>query len=47
LAKVAERDAAVAAQAAGKRFAGEADPYRKQDEDAEVDAEDDGRAADG
>jgi ribosome-binding factor A len=29
LREVAERDAAVAAQAAGKRFAGESDPYRK------------------
>lgn len=29
LRSVAERDAAVAAQAAGKRFAGDADPYRK------------------
>jgi ribosome-binding factor A len=33
LAQVAERDAAVAAHAAGKRFAGDADPYRKPDDD--------------
>jgi ribosome-binding factor A len=39
LAKVAERDAAVAAQAAGKRFAGEADPYRKPDDDDEAEDE--------
>jgi ribosome-binding factor A len=47
LAMVAERDAAVAAQAAGKRFAGDADPYRKPDEDADDEAADDGRAVDG
>jgi ribosome-binding factor A len=33
LAEVAQRDAAVAAHAAGKRFAGDADPYRKPVED--------------
>ena len=52
LAKVAERDAAVAAHAAGKGFAGEADPYRKPDEgdgseDDEDDKASDGRAVDG
>ena len=36
LAEVAERDAAVAAQAAGKRFAGDADPYRKPAEGEDV-----------
>lgn len=40
LREVAERDAAVAAQAAGKRFAGDADPYRKPVDD-EADGDDD------
>jgi ribosome-binding factor A len=42
LREVAERDAAVAAQAAGKRFAGDADPYRKpvaEEQDGDDDAE--------
>lgn len=43
LREVAERDAAVSAQAAGKRYAGDADPYRKpaaeDDEDDEVERE--------
>lgn len=37
LREVAERDAEVAAQAAGKRFAGDSDPYRKPaDEDDDL-----------
>jgi ribosome-binding factor A len=47
LAKVAERDAAVAAQAAGKRFAGEADPYRKPDDGDGSEGDEDDRAYDG
>jgi ribosome-binding factor A len=39
LAEVAERDAAVAAHAAGKRFAGEADPYRKPADDLDDEPE--------
>nr|WP_300141606.1 30S ribosome-binding factor RbfA [Propionicimonas sp.] len=35
LAKAREQDAAVAAQAAGASYAGDADPYRKPGEDAE------------
>jgi ribosome-binding factor A len=45
LREVAERDAAVAAHAAGKRFAGEADPYRKpvdEPEDGEREAQAEG-----
>ena len=40
LEQVRESDAAVAAAAAGKQYAGEADPYRKPHEDDEDDAED-------
>ncbi|HET8614394.1 MAG TPA: 30S ribosome-binding factor RbfA [Actinomycetales bacterium] len=42
LREVAQRDAAVAAQAAGKRFAGDADPYRRpaDEQDGDGDVED-------
>jgi ribosome-binding factor A len=46
LAKVRESDAAVAANAAGKTYAGEADPYRKPRELDEESDEDSGAAAD-
>jgi len=44
LAEVAQRDAAVAAQAAGKRFAGDADPYRKPADEDELDDDTDDRS---
>jgi ribosome-binding factor A len=37
LAKVRESDAAVAAEAAGKQYAGDADPYRKPPDEADED----------
>ena len=39
LARARAQDAAVAAQAAGATYAGDADPYRKPDEDEDEDAE--------
>ncbi len=42
LAKARESDAKVAAAAAGAQYAGEADPYRKPNEDDELDDTDDG-----
>ncbi len=43
LARARESDAAVAADAAGKTYAGEADPYRKPHEDDELEPEPDER----